>query len=378
MSILPVSPGNVLAVRAVFSVVASTLLFFLSASFVDPAFAQALPPLTAEKTEQTHWEQQFNWTIEKTANPTTLDLLRGSSSAVQYTVRLTKIAGPQRAWVDGQVCVTNTTSGLITISTINDELRFIPDQSNLDNYQVLATITVDLAGHATLAARERFCYPYRIDIPAANIRPGGIYKDVAEIHASQEGQSFIVIATFSAPLATQPTAVNGSVTVNDTNGQSWTFSESGQQTYSRTFTCDQDQGVHTNTATIVQTEQSSSATVTVTCRAPTATATPTATARQTPAPSATPSPSSTPATPTASPSPTPSPSGTPATPAASPTVTLTATSVAATATPSPTATVTPTPTPTATPPPTVTSSPTATTAPGGGGGDNESPTATAT
>jgi hypothetical protein len=65
-----------------------------------------------------------------------------------------------------------------------------------------------------------------------------------------------------------PKVVNGSVNVDDTNGLTWLFSDTGSRTYERTFTCDRDEGKHDNTATIRETGQSDDAQVTVTCTPP--------------------------------------------------------------------------------------------------------------
>ena len=54
---------------------------------------------------------------------------------------------------------------------------------------------------------------------------------------------------------------------------SWPFSASGSQTYTKTFTCDDDEGQHDNTATIRETGQSDDARVTVTCTPPPTTCT---------------------------------------------------------------------------------------------------------
>ena len=64
------------------------------------------------------------------------------------------------------------------------------------------------------------------------------------------------------------TVVNGSVNVDDTNGLSWLFADSGTQTYTQTFSCGEDEGTHDNTATIRETGQSDDARVTVTCKPP--------------------------------------------------------------------------------------------------------------
>jgi hypothetical protein len=63
--------------------------------------------------------------------------------------------------------------------------------------------------------------------------------------------------------------INDVINVDDTNGYSWTFSNSGSVTYDKTFTC-KDEGTYeyVNTATIRETGQSASATVTVVCSTP--------------------------------------------------------------------------------------------------------------
>jgi hypothetical protein len=70
--------------------------------------------------------------------------------------------------------------------------------------------------------------------------------------------------------ATPDSVVNGTITVIDTNGSSWAFSDSGSVTYAETFACDSDQdpGSHPNVATILETGQSASASVWVNCELP--------------------------------------------------------------------------------------------------------------
>jgi len=78
-----------------------------------------------------------------------------------------------------------------------------------------------------------------------------------------DGNTARADVTFGDPT----TVVNDTINVTDTNGESWEFSDSGSQSYSRTFECDADEGTHDNTATIDETGQSDSASVTVSCNA---------------------------------------------------------------------------------------------------------------
>jgi hypothetical protein len=66
-------------------------------------------------------------------------------------------------------------------------------------------------------------------------------------------------------LPISPTLINGSINVDDTNGQTFSFNASGSQSYTQTFSCDKDKGKHDNTATIRETGDKASAAVTVNC-----------------------------------------------------------------------------------------------------------------
>jgi hypothetical protein len=74
-------------------------------------------------------------------------------------------------------------------------------------------------------------------------------------------------ADFSLPSSPDVVA-NSTITVNDSNGSSWSFSDSGSVTYTKTFTCDAEHSTRPNVATILQTGQSASASVQVNCDLP--------------------------------------------------------------------------------------------------------------
>jgi hypothetical protein len=115
---------------------------------------------------------------------------------------------------------------------------------------------------------EKQCYPYSIEFtPVA----GATYRNNARVTVTNDprdpgeemGPNEKV--DFTLP---DPTVVDGSVNVDDTNGMSWLFSDSGSVSYTKTFKCDEDKGTHDNTATIRETGQSDDARVTVTCTPP--------------------------------------------------------------------------------------------------------------
>ncbi|MBI3537144.1 MAG: hypothetical protein HY070_06275, partial [Chloroflexi bacterium] len=217
----------------------------------------------------------FNWTISKTASPTSLDMFRGDSASVSYTITVTKDSGTDSDRVDGQICVTNGGNFATQDLQIVDEVQF----NTGNQFQTLTTSQVNLAAKPILAAGETFCYPYSITF---NPVTGAAYRNVAHVtitnHAGWQPGNQNCPGPALCPFGPDPKTdftlpsspdqfVNNSVTVSDTNGQSWTFSAGGSQTYSKTFSCDANNGANNNTATIRETGQSSSASVTVNCYA---------------------------------------------------------------------------------------------------------------
>ncbi len=222
--------------------------------------------LTATKTAAGHLAYIFDWTIDKSVTPDTWDLFRGDSGTSQYTITVTK-AGPRLvAYIDGQVCVRNGGSVATEDLQIVDVLTKPPSKTALD------TETVDVSSNPVLDPGETGCYDYRVDVPPESLVPGATYKDTANVTITNQsghlGDPFGPgpSATTSLP-TTVGEVINDTITVDDTNGGSFAFSDSGSVSYSETFTCDGDAGTQDNTATIQETGQSDSASVTVNCYA---------------------------------------------------------------------------------------------------------------
>ena len=228
--------------------------------------AMATTPLEASKTATGHWTRTFEWTIDKSVTPDAHALQTGESGTSTYTVAVTKSGGTDAIWVDGEVCVTNNgavpTEGL----TISDRIVAVIEGGS----QTIVSDNLDVSENPVLDPGESHCYAY--SFPIEPVEEALIYRNDARVTITNDprepgtplGPS--AEAEFSLPDA--PTLINDTINVNDTNGLSWPFSDSGSQSYARTFTCDEDAGTHDNTATIVETGQSDSATVTVTCTPP--------------------------------------------------------------------------------------------------------------
>ncbi len=215
----------------------------------------------ASKTATGHWEQTFRWTIDKSVTPDVHNLQTGESGTSTYTVALTKTLASENVWVDGQICVTNSGTTASSNLAVTDRIQAVNGSGTVIYFGPL--VNVDVSGNPVLDPGESHCYAY--SIPFTPVAGAASYRNRAFVTAAGVSSNPAPVA-FNIPAS--PTVVNGSVNVNDTNGMSWLFSNSGSQTYTRTFTCDGDEGEHPNTATIVETGQSDDAKVTVNCTPP--------------------------------------------------------------------------------------------------------------
>jgi hypothetical protein len=235
----------------------------LAAGVMAPV-ASATSPIQAHKTADAQWTRTFEWTVEKSVSPDSWDLETGQSGTSTYTVEVTKSAPVDSIWVSGEVCVENVSATPTENLMIVDRLQALVG----DDVITLASVPLDMSLNPVLDPGESQCYPYSIPFePVA----GATYRNNARVtvtndpRASGEEMGPNEKVDFTLP---EPTVVNGSINVDDTNGLSWLFTDSGTQTYTRTFSCDEDEGTHANTATIRETGQSDDATVTVTCKTP--------------------------------------------------------------------------------------------------------------
>jgi hypothetical protein len=237
---------------------------------------QAGTTLTATLTAAGHWKQTFAWDISKTVSPDTWNLPLVETGTSQFTIAVNKHPASDKSYVEGQICVTNGGS----VPTENLQIVEVVQYKNgSGKFLDYATSAVDLSAKPVLSPGESYCYPYRMAfVPVA----GAVYRSVAHITITNHsgwmpgGQPSRTCsfgpnpkADFSLP-ASPDVVENGAITVSDTNGMSWSFSDSGSVTYARTFVCmdGQDQGTLTNVATILETGLSASASVVVNCVLP--------------------------------------------------------------------------------------------------------------
>jgi hypothetical protein len=207
--------------------------------------------ITVEKTAVTSFTRTYTWSIDKSVDIGTLDLFTGDSGTVMYNIAVTKTGPVDSAWkVTGTIHVHNPAG----VSVIIDDVSDVVSPS--------ITGTVDTSSITlpyTLAAGGDLYMPYSVDLPDASTRTNTATVTVGTTDFSGTAEVNFASATI--------TEVNNAINVDDTNGGSWAFSDSGSITYTKTFTADIDAGTHDNTATIRETKQSDGASVTVNCYA---------------------------------------------------------------------------------------------------------------
>lgn len=209
-----------------------------------PTQGQSGTTLTATVSAIGNFTRTFHWTMNKTVTPQIINLFEGDTGTAQYTIQTTKDSGTLNAFISGEVCVTNggavsTENLAITVSVT------MPPSST-----VIASANVNVSSQPIIDPGVTACYGYSVSIPS--IVPGATYKITADVtitnHSGHLGTPFGPNPSATTNLPATPTPVNDSLTVNDTNGKTFTFTTGGSESYIIQYTC-ADAGSHTNTAT---------------------------------------------------------------------------------------------------------------------------------
>ncbi len=227
---------------------------------------QAGTTLTTTVTAEGSSTGAAQWRIEKSVTPNAWNLFAGDTGTSRYTVTVTKEGGGGgTGLVRGEVCAANegerATEGL-TIFLV------VQYKTGSGQFQDLVSAPVSTASKPVLGPGESWCYPYEVTFAPVE---GAVYraKSVVTItnHSGYLGEPFGPETKADFSLSGSSSPAGETVTVMDSNGQSWTFSESGSVSYDHTFTCDGATQNYTayNTATIQETGQAAEAAVTVNC-----------------------------------------------------------------------------------------------------------------
>ena len=245
--------------------------------------------LSASKTATgfSNKQTEYDWSLQKLANPTGVTISRGESVSVAYTITVerTKASETESYGVTGQICVTN--GGEVTTENLKlvDQVQY-KDRSG--QYQDLSGASQVILPSQQLFPGESACYSYEIRFsPAAATQ----YRNRARVtitnHSGHSGDEFgpepkVDFLLPSTPTTTTEMDTEAEVTdvlvcpsdftcIPDDVGP-WHFSQNGTVTvtlliqndnapYQSTFTL-------TNTATLLESETNqervSSATVRIT------------------------------------------------------------------------------------------------------------------
>lgn len=240
------------------------LVVLLSANSSAASRAAAGTTLTANVTADANYVREYSWEIDKSVTPDTWNISRGDSATSEYTINVNRTGYTDRAWIEGNVTVCNggevATENLTVLLELRDGL---PPPNDL-----IGTYTLDLSSNPVLDPGEVGVYPYRIDLTPEQVHAGGTYKVTANVkitnHSGHLGTPFGPSPSATTILPGTLTPLYECINVDDTNGGSWMFSDSGSVKYNVTFT---ENGTYVNTATIMETGQSANATVTVVIQA---------------------------------------------------------------------------------------------------------------
>jgi hypothetical protein len=217
--------------------------------------------LEVTKTATAQYKRLFKWTIDKSVTPETLDMFTGDSGNVDYTVAVTKDTGTDSNFqVSGSITVSNPNS----LADLSANITSLTDIVSGDiNMLVMCRnqsgpLPFPLEYPIVLTAGGSLQCKYIGTLPDKTSRINTATVTTTGLVPGGNGTADVIFG--------EPThLINDSITVNDTNGGSWPFSDDGSVSYDRTFSCDRDEGKHDNTATIAETGQSNSASVTVNC-----------------------------------------------------------------------------------------------------------------
>lgn len=232
--------------------------------------------LTVVKTANESFSRDFDWTVEKSVDPTSLDLFNGDSDTVEWTVEWTKGAAENFGYaVSGSITITNNhPSQTATINSVTDSISGV-GSVDVDCDAVMAGNQTS----GTIAAGGNLVCTYSSALPDDAMRTNTAsatqqnYDYASDLTATdgattQYGDTEPIDFTGVAPTVTDDTATLSDARPGNTvDGD--VVSASGSESWSETFECDADEGDHTNNVLITEDDSldtdPGSATTTVNC-----------------------------------------------------------------------------------------------------------------
>lgn len=229
--------------------------------------------LDVTKTAVPTFSRDFDWTIDKSVDPTSLDLFDGESDDVTWTVEWTKSAAQDSSYaVSGQITVDNNHPSLgAVINSVSDVI----------SPAIAATVDcgVDVTFPHTIAASGSLVCSYSSDLPDGATRTNTATATQQNHDYASDGSPTASGTTdYTGTESVDFTGVNPTVTDdtatlsdarpgNTIDGDN--VSASGSTSWDESFECGNDAGDHANTATVTEDDSGltddGEATVTVNC-----------------------------------------------------------------------------------------------------------------
>jgi hypothetical protein len=240
------------------------ILLFLLLLIICPAVEAAEETtLLVSKTAHGRSEKEYLWSVQKSVSPQILEMSRGESREVEYSVNVSRSGSQDKYWVEGEIILTNGSGSSEGLQII----EWVQYKEASGNYSNLAAIILMTLPEDQLKPYELRRIPYHLAF--VPVEGATAYRTVSEVTITNyldhmyERYGPELTTDFKLPPA--QSIVNESINVDDSNGYSWVFNDSGSKSYKKSFSCDQEIEKHVSTATIRETGNSSTAVVTVIC-----------------------------------------------------------------------------------------------------------------
>jgi len=139
------------------------LLFFVFFISSSVAYAQQNgTTLSVVKGASGFWNRviEYDWSVQKSVNPLSIQLDKDASAQVGYSVMLTKTAKAplDQFGATGRICVNNGGSVPTENLVITDNVQA---KVGKGTFQTIASSPVDVSIHPVIAPGETFCYSYQ-------------------------------------------------------------------------------------------------------------------------------------------------------------------------------------------------------------------------
>ena len=138
--------------------------------------------IVVSKTAEPWWKREFNWTIDKSVEPTELILYKGETGTVTYTVTITKFVAADIYKVNGTITIVNNNPEKSAVVHVTDKI-YHPNGSVVAS-QYLGTYTI--ANGTTLELNYTIFFTPEIGIDYTNVAQVDLENYLWKLDATEE------------------------------------------------------------------------------------------------------------------------------------------------------------------------------------------------